>query len=149
MLKSKRGISGVVATILIVLLAVVAVSIVWVVLRPAITESAEKINTKCLEVDMSLDKCTTDGNVTVTLNSGDITKLKIAFYDTKGDSIDDIKEVTRISVPHVPSELERETYKYSLSKSAASANIATFVKSGTEGEDATCGFILVNPQPCV
>lgn len=149
MLKNKRGISAVVATILIVLLAVVAVSIVWAVLRPAITKSAEKINTKCLEVDLSLDKCTTDGNITVTLNSGNITKLKIAFYDTKGDSIDNIKEVTEISVPPVPSELERETYKYSLSKSAASANIATFVGLGTEGEEITCGFVLVNPQPCV
>lgn len=71
-----KGISAVVATILIVLLAVVAVVIIWAVLRPAITKSAGQVSASCVDIDLSIDNadCLT-GVVTVTLNAGSTQNL--------------------------------------------------------------------------
>lgn len=77
---NRRGISAVVATILLVLLTVIAVVIVWAVLKPALIKTAGGITTNCLDVDLALGNvvCST-GSVTVTLNSGQISQVSIVI----------------------------------------------------------------------
>jgi len=87
---NRKGISAVVATILIVLLSVVAVVIIWVVLKPAITRTAGQVSTNCLEVDLSIDSVDcANQKATVTLNTGKVANLTIVM--TNGtDSISQI-----------------------------------------------------------
>jgi len=53
-MKNKRGLSAIVATLIIILLVLVAVGIIWVVVRNLLQEGAESIDigTKCLAVDV-------------------------------------------------------------------------------------------------
>ena len=53
-MKNKRGLSAIVATLIIILLVLVAVGIIWVVVRNLIQEGAEQvdISTKCMAIDV-------------------------------------------------------------------------------------------------
>jgi len=142
---NKKGISAVVATILIVLLTVVAVVIIWAVLKPAIQRSAGSVSTNCLEVDMNIDKvdCTVGSeSVTVTLNTGKISKLKIAFYDAQGSNITTIDT-------GILEELETKTYTATNlpAGTLTGANVAPVIASET-GEEQTCSFVQQAPKPC-
>ena len=55
-MNSKKAISGVIVTIMIVLIAVVAVGILWAALRPGIEQSAETAGEKtaCIGVSLTL-----------------------------------------------------------------------------------------------
>jgi hypothetical protein len=70
----KRGLSAVVTTLIIILLVLVAVGIVWVVVRDVVETGAEKIDvsTRCLDVGVEAVEVVPvegeDGNYTVTLH---------------------------------------------------------------------------------
>jgi len=72
-MKNKRGLSAIVATLIIILLVLVAVGIIWVVVRNLIQEGAESIDigTKCIAVDVRAVSVTPvvneAGNYSVTL----------------------------------------------------------------------------------
>ena len=53
-MENKRGLSAIVATLIIILLVLVAVGIIWVVVRNVIQEGTEQvdISTKCIAVDV-------------------------------------------------------------------------------------------------
>ncbi len=53
-MENKRGLSAIVATLIIILLVLVAVGIIWVVVRNLIQEGAEQVDvsTKCMAVDV-------------------------------------------------------------------------------------------------
>lgn len=53
-MENKRGLSAIVATLIIILLVLVAVGIIWVVVRNLLQEGAEQvdISTKCIAVDL-------------------------------------------------------------------------------------------------
>ncbi len=147
MLRGKKGISAVVTTILVVLLSVLAVVIVWQILKPSLVETTSRISTSCIDVDLSLDEadCTNGSEkVKVTLNSGKISKLKVVFYDEEGDSIGDAQEIE-----DVPGELGTKTYTSADLNftRAKSVNIAAVIESET-GEEITCGFVLLSPRAC-
>jgi hypothetical protein len=56
---SKKGLSDIVATVLIVLLALAAVAIVWGFLRPMFNTAAQEtdLRSKCFSVDIQPDSC--------------------------------------------------------------------------------------------
>ena len=53
-MENKKGLSAIVATLIIILLVLVAVGIVWVVVRNVVQEGAEQIDisTKCIVIDL-------------------------------------------------------------------------------------------------
>ena len=55
-MKNKKGLSDIIVTLLIILLVIVAISVIWVVIRNIVTSGVDKINydSKCLEVDLVL-----------------------------------------------------------------------------------------------
>ncbi len=52
----KRGISTVVASILLILLAIAAIVIIWVILRGFLQKSAGRVETSCLTLDLEIGK---------------------------------------------------------------------------------------------
>ena len=97
-MKNRKGLSAVVTTLIIILLVLVAVGIIWVVVRNLIEEGAEQIdiNTKCIAVDIRAVGVTESdpGNYSVTLNrksgGGDIGGVKInLFNDTASSGVID------------------------------------------------------------
>jgi len=55
MIENKKGLSAIVTTLLVILLVLVAVGIVWVVVRNVIQSGAEgvELSAKCLQIDLS------------------------------------------------------------------------------------------------
>ena len=84
---NKRGLSDVVTTGLIILLAIAAVIIVWSFIRPAITTVGESINTECITIELAPVKCIANA-VDVKMGSGSTTLkgVKLIYYDSSGNS---------------------------------------------------------------
>ncbi len=94
MIQNKKALSGVVTTLIIILLVIVAIGIIWAVINPFIGESVEQIGTgtKCLDVSVKATALvnTVDTNYDVTLSrtgTGDeIGGEKLVFFNASGDS---------------------------------------------------------------
>ncbi len=89
----KRGLSTIVATLIVVLLVFVAVGILWVVLRNFVSGGAEQVDlsSKCLEVSVEPTKVVNSGgvyNVTVLRKGGDfeIAGVNLVFTGASGDT---------------------------------------------------------------
>lgn len=72
----KQGISNIVTTLIIVLLAIAAVAIIWVVLGGLINNSSEKIDvqSKCLTSSVKITQASCEGsvcNITLSRETGD------------------------------------------------------------------------------
>ncbi|HEB47141.1 MAG TPA: hypothetical protein ENI22_01595 [Candidatus Pacearchaeota archaeon] len=96
MTTGKRGLSAVITTLIIILLVLVAVGIIWVVVRNLLQEGAEQIDisAKCLSVDMSAVSVTAvanaSGDYSVTLKrkaGGDaIGGIKLTLFNSTDNS---------------------------------------------------------------
>jgi hypothetical protein len=100
MMKKTKGLSTIVATLIIILLVLVAVGIIWVVVRNVITEGASEIKSSndCLAVEVKPTKVlctpTADGgnngtcNVTYTRSAGgnEIGGIKLVITNDAGDT---------------------------------------------------------------
>jgi hypothetical protein len=96
----KRGLSTVVASLLVILLVIVAVGVVWTVARNVLTGGAEQfdVGAKCLQVNLELQKALEKNNselgtsnYSVTMKrippgEGDIGGLKLVFFNSTTNS---------------------------------------------------------------
>jgi len=90
---SKRGLSNVVATVLIILLALAAIAILWSFVGPTITDYTDEIDTtsKCLNSELKPTSCTFfeetgSATVVVQLVRGETEKMKIILTDNNGQT---------------------------------------------------------------
>ena len=86
MVFNKRGLSDIVTTALIILLAIVAVVIIWCFVKPLLSEGTKQETGTCLKADGKGLSCgKTDGKVTVENGLGGvkIDDMKIVLYDSK------------------------------------------------------------------
>lgn len=97
MKRGKKGLSAVVTTLLIILLAIVLIGIVWVVVRNVIVTGSEDVNLEQLTLDLSIQSAYVDstagGDIKVgvrrSAGTGDITGVRFVFFDgTESISID-------------------------------------------------------------
>jgi flagellin-like protein len=87
--KNKRGLSAVVTTLLIILLTIIAVGIIWVVIRNLVEQGSQQIDitTQCASLDVRAVSVVDEGggNYTVTLTrragGGDIGGVKIVIFN--------------------------------------------------------------------
>jgi len=92
MIKNKRGISGVIVALILVLLALVAAGIIWFVVRNIAEGGAEDITlrTRCFDIDMSPTQAScTAGICNVTIERADssdeeIAKVRLVFTNEDG-----------------------------------------------------------------
>ena len=94
-MRGKKGLSGVVTTLLIVLLVLAAVGIIWNPIKNLLTQSSDEFDqTKCLNIDVNLKKIGGDGltgiyNVTLqrttTGTEGEV-GVKIIFFSDESSS---------------------------------------------------------------
>ena len=89
---NKRGISEIIITILLVLLAIGAVVLVWGIVKSQLSSSEEQISgfSACLKLDLEATKCT----ITTDANSVEIYKVLVKRGSGSADV--DVKEVALI-----------------------------------------------------
>ena len=91
---SNKGLSAIIATMMIILLVIVAVGIVWVVIRNIISEGTEEIELGKFTFDLSIKSAYVEGiNVKVGVRrnpgGGDLTGVKFIFLNsTQSISLD-------------------------------------------------------------
>lgn len=133
MMIDKRGISGVVVAILIVLIAVIAVTIFWVALRPSIEQTVENIGVgeDCLHLSMNIESATYDDatdelTVRVFRDAGEANLQRVVvMYDDK--------RTEKIGAD-VPLELGGKTYTIT----GVTTKPSEVRIGGILGEDVTC-----------
>lgn len=79
---SKKGLSDVVTTVLIILLAIAAVTLIWSFIKPNLESAGDKLNADCLTSEVIVTSCKTDDTeVTYQLKSGDVPdSVKLIYY---------------------------------------------------------------------
>ena len=90
---NKRGLSGVVTTLIIIMLVVVAIGMIWFVIRLSIQGGLGKTQNSlaCIDIDLTIDsvKCETGGGATVHITRGsdkrELSKILVKF-SSKTDS---------------------------------------------------------------
>ena len=89
----RRGLSTIVATLIVILLVFVAVGILWVVLRNFVQGGSQQVDlaSKCIDVSVTPTKVVSAGgiyNVTMLRNGGDfeIAGVNLVFTGSSGDS---------------------------------------------------------------
>ncbi len=111
-MKNKRGMSAVVTTLIIILLALVAIGVVWVVIKNIVSKGKEDISLTGLTLDLEILKASVDGDtlsVTVQRKSGEGTLKAISFIISDGDNSVVIKRETTME------ELQTKTFTFDLS----------------------------------
>ena len=92
-MRNNRGLSAIVATLIIILLTLVAVGIIWVVIRNVVQSGSEQVDlsTKCLAVDLeAVSVSETAGVYAVTLkrNAGGeaLGGIKVSVFNAASNS---------------------------------------------------------------
>ena len=88
-MKNKKGLSDVIATVLIVLLALAAIAIVWSFVSPALRNTGASIGAsqKCLEADVKPTACSvTSDTVTLQYLKGDVVNVVSILSRTDGST---------------------------------------------------------------
>jgi len=111
----RRGMSAVVTTLIIILLAIVAVGIVWVVVRNLISRSSDDISLTALTLDLEIIKASVDDttlSVIVKRKSGEGNLVGINFVISDGDNSEVVRKDTTLE------ELASETFTFDLTQLA-------------------------------
>jgi hypothetical protein len=107
----KKGLSTIVATLIIILLVLVAAGIIWVIVRNVIQGNAEQIDLGKLTLDLNIEKVSfVENNVSITLkrNAGVGEFVALAFIIEDGENSDSFTEKVSMN------ELEIRTFIFTL-----------------------------------
>ncbi|NCO11868.1 hypothetical protein CO038_00940 [Candidatus Pacearchaeota archaeon CG_4_9_14_0_2_um_filter_39_13] len=143
----KRGLSGIVTVILIILLVLVAIGIIWAAIRPPIQETGDRLSGDCLTLNVEALSCTNMGNGLYDVRfmrnagAGSLTDVKIIFYN-----IDD--ETTVVEYGSTLTELQTGLYNSGDLSSFAptQANVVAVIQPGET--PITCE-IVNQPVSCL
>lgn len=111
-MRNKRGMSAVVTTLIIILLAIVAIGIVWVVVKNILDKGSEEITLTGLTLDLEITRATVEDDtlsITVKRNPGDGNLVGINFVISDGDNSVVVTRDTTLA------ELGVQTFTFTLS----------------------------------
>ncbi|MEK6925641.1 MAG: LamG domain-containing protein [Nanoarchaeota archaeon] len=127
-LKEKRGMSEVIATLIIILLVIVAILVVWGVVRNVIDTGAEQITLDKFTINIELEKAVVSQNsidVTVKRNPGQGELSGFRFVISDGTNSQIIDSTATLS------ELEQKTISLNYVGIVKSVGVAPIIKQGT------------------
>jgi hypothetical protein len=90
MILNRRGVSEVVANVLIVLLVIVSIAVVWSVVKPTIDKGTKGIQSDCFTINVEPISCSSDvsgWNVKLKRNpgAGNFESVELVFEDASGN----------------------------------------------------------------
>ena len=124
---NKRGLSGVVTTLILILLGLVAVGVVWVVVQNLILESTEQISMGMLTVDLKIEnvESQSDGSIDVrvrrNIGKGELSGINFILSDRENTEV--IKKETTMN------ELGTQTFNLASSGAVFEISVAPVLKS--------------------
>ena len=137
---SERGLSGVVTTVIIVLVGLAAVGIMAGFLLPAVQESSSQISASCFQIDVTPSGCTIDaasGDITVNVRRGPgdapLEELSFVLTSSTGES----EVVTQAATDSDLAELQTKSFTLSPTITPVSIGVAPVV-TNEAGEGKLC-----------
>tara|TARA_Y100000310_G_C20676143_1_gene813156 strand:- start:264 stop:692 length:429 start_codon:yes stop_codon:yes gene_type:complete len=95
---NKRGISNVIATVLIILLALAAVVIIWSFIQPALRTAGEGVSADCIKLEVKPLSCDVTGDsAQVQWAAGDVNLVTVTAFST--DSAGKVHEGSLVAAP--------------------------------------------------
>mgnify|MGYP001573405471 CR=1 FL=1 len=136
----KRGLSGVVTTLIIVLLVLVAIGVIWMVVRNVIDKGTEQIELGQFSLDLQIKKVQVqNGNVTVIVvrrNPGEGNFVGMNFVFSDGQNSETIRQNVSLQ------ELDEKTFTFTLTKISTSnlktVSVAPIYELSSGKETAGC-----------
>jgi len=118
MVENKKGVSAVVANVLIILLVIVSIGVIWAVVRPTIQSAGEQVTPDCFSLLISAESCVIDiTNSMVTIDvsrnpgAGDLNGIRFIVSGNLDKVVSDSDAETG-SDP-LPNELETSSFNFS------------------------------------
>ena len=146
-MKNKQGLSTVITTLIIILLVLIAIGIVWVVVRNLINQGARTgdITTQCLSIDMSITgvtgSCNPTGGCAVTIyrgaGGGNVDGVKMVFMNKSTSTTTDIMDIATSFEP-LGTYVEKNQTAFTFG--VDNVQITPYIKDST-GKEQLC------PQP--
>ena len=141
---NKRGLSAIVATVLIILLVIAGVTLVWTPVRKLITDQSEELEASCLLTNPQITKaCTRAGNLEITISTGAEGIIdggvQVIFGDTASALTGSAINTTSIGINTVQMILV----------AAPGTTTATRIASIINGETCAAGAITSGIVACV
>ncbi len=97
---SKRGISGIVVALILILLALVAAGIIWVVIRSTVSEGVEEVSLGKFLIDLNIERAYIEGNnlvVNVKRNPGAGDLIAINFVVSDDSETEVVRQDTDLN----------------------------------------------------
>src|SRR3990167_7168589 len=157
----KRGLSGIVTTLIIILLVLVAVGVIWVVVKNLVQKGSEQVELGQFALDLQIKSAQVeDGNVTVVVvkrnpGEGEFVGMNFVFSDGQNSetirqniSLQELEEksftftLTKINTSNLKTVSVAPIYQLDSGKETVGNTVATFdvPKSGTGTGAATGNF---------
>lgn len=104
-MKNKKGLSAIVATVLIILLVITAITLVWGPIRNMINKQSEEVEAGCLLANARITKACMDTNdLKITISNGaegTIDDIQVIYGDTEENLVNSEKTGTAIGVNNI------------------------------------------------
>ena len=131
---NKKGLSAVVASLLIVLITIAAVLLVWNVVKKNITDTGSQLSkADCIKVDVKVDSCTTAGVVVLSYNGGNVSKIVVTLENAAA-----VNNATTLASPDFLGS--KKTITIEGVSAATKASATAFLKGG-DGAEIACGVV--------
>ncbi len=143
-MKGSRGLSGVITTLIIILLVIAAIGIIWAVVSPFLKGGGGKFNAEaeCMSVNLEPTALVCTGGVNDVCNvtvhrlsgGGEIAGVKLIFYDADqhntyiNTTVGNIQELATVTFTNINTSLTN----------VSKVEVAAYFKD-TSGKEAVCG----------
>jgi len=112
---NKKALSGVITTLIIIVLIIVAISIIWAVVKPYIQESTSGISTGRFTMDLELENVALETSANTALigvkrNKGEASFSGIEFIFSDGTSSESFDQETNLS------EFQKKSFNFTLNE---------------------------------
>ena len=139
---NKKGLSAIVATVLIILLVIAGVTLVWAPVRKLLTDQSDDLEAKCLLVSPTItsacnDTTTEDGDLKITISNGaegTMDNVQIIYGDDAGS-------LTSTNTPDPAEPIGINEIKTIIVDDAGATATAVKIAAIIGGETCTAGSV--------
>jgi len=133
---NKKGLSAVVASLLIVLITIAAVLLVWNVVKKNLETSGGQLSkADCLKIDVGIDSCTAAGVVVLSYNGGNVSKVVVTLENSTA-----VNNATILTASNLPVLGSKKTVTISGVSAATKSSVTAFL-IGSDGTEIACGVV--------
>ena len=130
--KNRKGVSEVVANVLIVLLVIVGIAVIWSVVKPTVDKGAQGIKTgsECLSLSLEAVSCTYTGTAATVIvkrnpGAGNFENLELVFSDgTNSGSVSASPVVTQAGITELSTKPLSVAIPTSVTGASKTVNVA-------------------------